>query len=427
MGNIVQNYLAMAVDYGRSGFWEDAAETLSRLIKSRRENVTTYPLLYYYLGYFLEKSGDSQGALQYYRQAGNLSPYYCFPFRLESIDVLRAALKRNPSDARAHYYLGNLLFPLQPEEAIKEWEKAAKIDEALFLVHRNLGLAYAWIKNDLTKAIKCMERALFYNKSEPRLFYELDLLYEAGGVSPRKRLDLLEKYQSIIEQRDDSLSREILLLVQLGDYDKAINLLESHHFHVWEGGGRIHELYVDAHLLRGLEYFQKKEFERALQDYQKALEYPENLEVGRPYHDRRAFQIYYFIGTAYEALGKSRQAREFFQSAVQEKQIGSEVSYYQGLAYKKLGRVEDANQMFDELIAYSQQLLKKTKGLDFFAKFGERQSEAKRRAQAHYLLGLGYLGKGRKREAQAEFEKAIRLNPNHFKARKQFLRHIQRD
>jgi len=427
MGNIGQNYLELAVDYGRCGLWPEAMDCLWRLINSGQKKVTTYPLLYYYLGYFLEKTGEKKRAAYYFEQARQLSPYYCFPFRLETIDVLRTALEHQPNDPRAHYYLGNLLFHLQPEEALKEWEIAAQLDESFFLVHRNLGLGYAWVKNDIAKAISSLEKALFYEKSQPRLFYELDLVYEAGGVSPQKRLNLLQAYHNIVAQRDDSLSREILLLVQLGDYDQAIKLLESHHFHVWEGGGRIHDLFVDAYLLRGQKYFSRGDFEPALRDFQRALDYPENLEVGRPYHDRRAFQIYYFIGQAYEALGKNRLAQEFYQKAVQEKQSGSEIGYYQGLALKRLGRMAEANKMFDDLIASGRGLLEKAVGLDFFAKFGEKQSETKRRAQAHYLLGLGYLGKGKRNEAKAEFEKALQLNSNHFKAKHQLLIHYQED
>ena len=34
-------------------------------------------------------------------------------------------------------------------------------------------------------------------------------------------------------------------------------------------------------------------------------------------------------------------------------------------------------------------------------------------AEAHYLTGLGRLGKGEKEEAAKQFEEALKLNPNH--------------
>jgi tetratricopeptide (TPR) repeat protein len=54
---------------------------------------------------------------------------YCFPSRLEEIAILESAMRANPSDARAPYYLGNLLYDRRRHvEAIRHWEKAAKLD-----------------------------------------------------------------------------------------------------------------------------------------------------------------------------------------------------------------------------------------------------------------------------------------------------------
>jgi Tfp pilus assembly protein PilF len=44
-----------------------------------------------------------------------------------------------------------------------------------------------------------------------------------------------------------------------------------------------------------------------------------------------------------------------------------------------------------------------------------------RMADAYYLQGLGYLGKDKKKEAKMKFEKALKLNINHFGARKQLF------
>ncbi|MEW6456642.1 MAG: DUF5107 domain-containing protein [Acidobacteriota bacterium] len=413
----VQSYLELAVDYGNCGFLDEAIEILSRLIDSDKKEPRTYPMIYYYLGYFWEKKGGIEKALRYYQLGGMMLTDYCFPFRLESMDVLQNASKKNPQDARAPYYLGNLLYDIQPENAIKEWEKSRNLDDTFSIVHRNLGLAYARIHNNIPKAITSLEKAVSCNNKDPRLYYELDLLYEAGGVSPEKRMELMEKNRKTIIKHDDALSREIILYVQLGKYDKAIDLLKTHHFHVWEGGGKIHDVYVDAHLLRGEKKFKEKKYFQALKDYEAALEYPENLEVGKPYRDGRSSQIFYFIGTAHEALGEKRKEKEFYEKSVAEKHGWSEISYYQGLAFRKLSREDEANKIFDGLIKFGREGLESSPSLDYFAKFGEKQSEMARIANFHYLIGLGYLGKGKKSEAKSEFEKALEINPNHIGAR----------
>jgi len=417
----VQNYLELAVDYGNCGMREEAIDVLSRMEHQESE----FPMVYYYKGYYLGESGDEEKAIAYYKKASRMPSDYCFPFRWESRDVLDQALRKNPGDFKAFFYLGNLLFDHQPEEAIRLWEKSVALDSGFVLASRNLGLAYARVKNDVSRAIKSMEKARALAPSEARLYYELDLLYEAGGVSPDKRLALLMENHETVKQRDDALSSEIGLLAQLGEYHRAIELLENHHFHVWEGGGRIHNVYVDAHLLRGQKHFFSKEYKNALESYSMALEYPDNLEVGRPVRGGGEPRVLYYIGTAYEALGEKIKAREYYEKAVTQERGWSELSYFQGMSFQRLGRKDEAERMFSGLIRFSEERLRATEEMDFFAKFGEKQSAANRRAQAHYLLGLSYFGKGNKERAREEFVNALELNINHLWA-EHFLTLIDR-
>ena len=85
----------------------------------------------------------------------------------------------------------------------------------------------------------------------------------------------------------------------------------------------------------------------------------------------------------------------------------------------KLDRQEEAKAIFDELIQSGTQRIERDEETDFFAKFGEQQARQARRASAHYILGLGYLGAGQTDEARAEFAKAARLNVSHVWAKAQ--------
>jgi tetratricopeptide (TPR) repeat protein len=253
------------------------------------------------------------------------------------------------------------------------------------------------------------------------LYAELDELYETGNISPSKRLTLLERNHETVVKRNDSFLREIMVLVLAGRYDEAIDFLANNHFHVREGGGEIRDVYVDAHLLRGLQRLKQGEAEQALEDFQAATEYPENLSVGRPKNDSRGEQMAFYIGQAYTALGDAAKAAEFYkQAAEQRSRWGrSESRYYQGLSLVKLGRQSEAEQIFDDLIKDSQQRLSERADTDVFAKFGEGQTTQARNASTHYMLGLGYLGKGQIDMARAEFEKALELNVSHVWARAQ--------
>jgi tetratricopeptide (TPR) repeat protein len=330
-------------------------------------------------------------------------------------------MQANPADARAPYYLGNLLYDRQPATAIKMWEKSAATDGSFALVWRNLAQGYEQTDNDMTKAIACMERAVKLDGTNSRLLYELDVLYEASDVSPQKRLASFESNPSVAAKRSDAMTKEAEVYLLVGRYDQAIQLLKTHRFHNWEGYGEIHDLYMDAHLLRGEGEFKAGKYQEALKDYEASLEYPENLEVGRPYRDVRLPQVDYLMGLAYEKLGNSAKSREMFRQATlaewhRRRRERPEMLYYQGLATLKLGRNPEAARLFDELIEIGEKTLADRSDIDYFAKFGQKRSSRFRLADAHYLIGLGNLGKGATAKARDEFQAALKLNVNHLGA-----------
>jgi len=404
------DYLELAVDYINCGMNDEALKILSIAEHSDNQRLNSYPMIYYYKGYLHELADK---ASKYFNKASQLPIDYCFPFRVESIDVLKAAINFNPQDAKAHYYLGNLLYEKQPEKAIRYWEKAVEIDKEFAIAYRNLGFAFSRYKLDIRKAIIFYEQAVKYNKNNPRLFYELDELYEMGNVSDEKRLNLLVENHSIVKQRDDALRREIVLYIQVGKYNKAIELLSEHRFNIWEGGGVIHDVYVDAHLLRGLKYIDEKKYEKAVSDFKKALQYPENLGVGRPEHGGRAPEVYYLLGKVYERVGEDEKAQKYYKTSTDYKPTSYRLKYYVGLSLSKLGQDKSAEKIFNEIIKYAEDRLEKGTDIDFFAKFGERQSQQKKLSNYHYILGLGFLGKNEKEIAKKEFEKSIELDINH--------------
>lgn len=421
MRDEVQAYLELATDYLNAGLFDEAIGVLKRPVEGKMKFAGTYPLVYYYLGYLYQRQGQTEQAAAYYKQAAAMPPDYCFPFRLETLEVLDAALAADPNDARAYYYKGNLLYDLQPENAMICWEKSRSLDDSLATVHRNLGWVYSRIQNDMPKAIGCYEKAIACDGLDPRLFLELDTLYESANAAPEKRLAALEKNHATVAQRVESFTREIQVLVLNGKYDQAIDYLANNFFHVSEGNEEIHDIYVDAHLLKGLQEMKSGRYAEALAHFQKASEYPENLSVGRPQNDPRAPQVAYYTGTAYEALGDSAKAREAYQVAADQSgsQRSPEPGFYKALGLVQLGQNEEAAKLFGGLIDRGARTLSREGGGDFFAKFGEQQTRQARQATGHYLQGLGYLGQGEKAKAKEEFRQAVELNQNHLWARYQ--------
>jgi tetratricopeptide (TPR) repeat protein len=354
---------------------------------------------------------------------------YCFPFRLESIDVLAAAIAANVDDARAHYYLGNLLYDIQPERAVALWKKSAALDDTLAIVHRNLGWAASRLASDTEEAIARYEKALSLKRDDARYYLELDDLYERANTPPKKRLAMLDRNEELVVERKPLLIRRIALLTQVGRYDTAIDLLANNQFYVSEGGGReLHDAYVDAHLLRGLEYMQRQQHDKALEHFQQAGEYPDNLALERPQNDRRAPQVAYYTGTALAALGEGEQARASFRATAEQDIPGnwSETRFYQMLSLRELDRADEAEKIVEALIDSGTRRLAGDGQVDFFAKFGEQETRQTRRADGHYVLGLGLVGRGRMDEAKNQFEQAINFNAGHTWAGYQLSRLNQR-
>ena len=410
-----QSYLELAADYLRCGLYLEARDVLRRLEQGKRG---AHPLVLYYLGHLEQKAGGEDGtARRFVERAAMSSPDRCFPFRRETAAVLESVLEENPGDSRAFYYLGTCLFETQPEKAIEKWERSRELGEEYFMLFRNLGLAYARVRNDGAKAVSQLEEALERERGQARLFFEMDMMSEAAGESPENRLALLENNHATVKKRDDALTQEIKLLVQTGRYGRAIELMSGHHFHVWEGGGQIHSYFVHTHLLRGLSSYKKGDYEGALEDFKRAGEYPQNLEVGEPFHGGRKARIRYFEGTALEALERMDEAEEAYADSAGREPGWSELSFYRGMALSRLGRGEEAAEVFQGLSVFAGRRLGEAPAVDFFTKFGERQSAAARRARSFYLQGLAELGLGDKAAARNALEQAVSLDTGLFWAR----------
>jgi tetratricopeptide (TPR) repeat protein len=429
--------LEVATEYGNAGLWQDGTAVLTKLIESAKDKSSISPLAYYYLGQFAERLGNQTQAAEYRQLAATASPDYCFPFQWEAIHVLRRAMEANPNDARAPYYLGNLLFDWQPDEAVKLWEQSGALDPSFSIVHRNLAVAYAQEPtNDLVQAIAALERAVALPEKYAMHFAELDELYADAGKPPEQRLALLEQNHSVVSKRDDALSREIGLKVFAGKYDEAVQLMTGRKFSVWEGGTLdVAEHWVNAHLLRARESVAAGQFAVALGDLQISKTIPDNLPSERAAGRGREAEVNYWIGVAHEALGDGAKAKQFWQDAASAPEergsrrgSGSGISdrssqrYYYALAQRKLGQNSEAEATLRALIEAAQRALERDAAREESSEAVEdRRAPRVREALAHYIAGLGHRGLGEAEKARQEFTLALQARPDHLGAKTELV------
>ena len=431
----------IAAEYFNSGLWSDGVAVLTQSISVSDDKINISPIVYYYLGFFAEKLGDPSKAAEYRQQAALQSPEYVFPFQSEVITILRSAIAANPEDARALYYLGNLLFDWQPEESIALWEKSSELTPDFPITWRNLAIAYSHqdTEDSKKKAIAYLERAVNTNNPYPTHFAELDQLYKSEGTPVEKRLALLEKNQKTVIRYDEALGDLIGLKIFVGKADEAIQMLSNRIFSIWEGGNAFNtgQAWADAHLVRGLKYFEKKRYRDALIDFQITLTPPENLRAQSGRNSRQV-QIAYWTGCAYSALGEKENAikswNEVVASGSQTNRSADfsggggrrgfggnaqEQRFYIALARKKLGIADDAEAVFRELAATNTDSLSNQSGNEGEAQFilVRRQPSRDNLAMQHYIAGLGQTGMGNKVKAREEFNAALALLPDYLNAK----------
>ena len=404
-----ENYLELATGYMDAGLYEEADGVVQMALNSEKTGLSSYPILLYYGAWLKEKSGDEKLAREYYASAAKASTDYAFPFRFETIQVLEAAIEHNRNDARAWYYMGNILYDHQPGRAIDCWKQAVSLDPGLAIAFRNLGWGYYRYLDDMEGAIGYYEQAVGLNSGEPRYYLELDMLYALNNEPLKKRYDLFATHHDVVQEREDSYLRELEVLLLNGETDNVLHSMDQHTFLRQEGVVHLHDIFVDAQLLKGWELLQSGEDEKALEHFLLADTYPPNQMIGRISGYRKEAQIYYFTGMAYLGLNKRNKAKDWFRKAADIQVGNSEFLYYKALAQHELGLREESLESSEALLKAGQEALERASEEDYFAKFGEKARMEERRANAYYHMALGYRASGKDQEAQESFIQALNL------------------
>ena len=431
MHGCICNYHETALDYAHAGLTDEATQVLQTAID---KDVEESPLTYYYLAYWNKLSGSND----YLEKAVTISPDYCFPNRLEDAEIL-GFLMELPfvEDARIPYYLGCLYYDKrQYDVAIRNWECSAKLEPNFPIVWRNLALARFNKENRQDEALEYMEKAFHLDETDSRMLMELDQLYKRLHKPHQVRLDFLQKYPQLIQQRDDLVLEEITLLNQLGRYEEAMKKLDAHQFHPWEGGeGKVSSQYqicrvelAKQELAKQNKQERKDNINKAIRLLEECLEFPPHLGEGKLYGAQEN-DFYYLLGVAYDALGQTEKAVACWQEATKGPQEPAAAMYYndakpdkifyQGLALRKLGREDEAHGRFYKLINYGKQHIYDKVVMDYFAVslpdllIWEDSLDIKNLIHCKYMLALGYYGMGDKEKGLRYLSEVENLDNNH--------------
>ena len=418
--------LDLAHDFARAGFYREAFGLLSD--ESLIQSAGTAPLVAYTAAWLCHRLHDKAAERQHLVAAEASSPDYCFPARLEEIRVLQHAIAANPRDARAAYYLGNLLFDRRRHrEAIVLWEKSARLDPHFSVVWRNLGLGYFNIVRQPAMARAAYDRAVRANPRDARLVYERDQLRKRLGDSPAARLAQLEPLHGLVAARDDLSLEFSALLNQTGRHAEALALLASRKFQPWEGGeGVALGQHVRTHLSLGRVALAAGQATKARAHFAAALTAPENLGEAKHLLANQS-DIHFWLGCALDAGGERIRAVEHWRMAATARgdfqamsvRAFSEMTYFSARALEKLGRRAAAKQRLRELLAHARRLARTPAKIDYFATslptmlLFDDDLTRRQKTSALFLEAQARAGLGELPAARRQLARVLRLDPAH--------------
>jgi tetratricopeptide (TPR) repeat protein len=307
-----QYWLDLAGHYADAGLLRDALDVLEAALRHSDSIMAAY-----LAGYFCHRLAEPDAAAAWLARAQAGRVDRLFPSRLWEVVALEHAIEHNPADCKAKYALGNFMYAqLRREEAIRLWQEATASLDDFDVLHRNLGLACWQAQDDPDGAIAHFEKALALNPYNQDLYLLLDDLYKAGQMAQRRQ-DLLERIQALEHTREDVRKRMVTMMLELGQLEEIIHILETEQFVPLEMDQSFHWVHARAYMQRAASHQAAGRLAEAIADYRKALEFPENHGVGRPTTMTSA-EILYRLGCALEEAGRFEEALAAWGEAASE-------------------------------------------------------------------------------------------------------------
>ncbi len=384
--------------------WKDAVRLLKSVESDSRDPYGVPPEFYYTLAYCQRRAGDAVAADAALKQARAANGHIDrFPSRQESVAPLEEAAKLDPSDSQAHFLLACLLYHLdRPADAIVHWEAAIAANPRDFSSRRALGLALAE-RGETDQAAGQLQKAIELNPSHVRTLNDLSNLYARAGRFDAQ-LDLL-KHALAKSPKDDDLAEGLLTAYLLkGEYAGAERLISEHVFSPRHRSYGLRDKYRIMRFAQGSIALNRGDAAAALACYEETSRPPASLGMD-DFAAQSTPRQQYYLGRAYEALGRKQDAQAAYARAVQgveqlsgDRDSWSGENYFMVLALERLGRAEEAAR------------LKKS-----FANFGQSETDDRsshRRAAARYLLGLMARYEGRSGDANRLLRGAIEASPD---------------
>ena len=251
-----ERVLAAAGARMRLGLWRDALTLLSRdypeVPPEQKEPGAPLPqrdpIVAYYRAWCREQLGEPAAAG--YAAASKLPTAYAFPNGAQTLAVLESAVRANPSDATAHYLLGDLkLASGLVDQAITEWTAARKINPGIPVLDASLGRTLLRVKNDPQAAMEVFRAGLGPDPANIELYAGLETTLSMLEKPTAERIAALEHYPDAARMPTSMVYDLALSYAEAGDFDKARALFANRFFAREEGGTNVRQVWIRVRVL----------------------------------------------------------------------------------------------------------------------------------------------------------------------------------
>ncbi len=264
---------------------------------------------------FLAKDSQSDQAAKYLAGVKNLDIRYQFPYRVESLPVLKWAAGEN-NDWQIKYLL-----------ALNYWA-LGRVDEAGELLNamtpdiddQVLYLTRASLNQQLGRStLDDLRRAVLIDKKDWRAWRELMAGLTREATTQEALTAALEAFE--IFPNNYSIGMALAdLLVQAGQYEHAITTLQGLNVLPFEGASKGRTLWAHAHLGAALAKITQGKNDVALSLLEQGKEWPENLGVGQPYDpDLRRFNYLHAYLRKSDKRSRQKLLQDVFRQTLTQK------------------------------------------------------------------------------------------------------------
>jgi len=278
----------------------------------------------------------------------------------EAKKFFKSFAEKNSKNYTAAFYLGRIFLKERDYEAAIDWlKKAVNLNKNSSEYHLLLGRAYGM----KARKVSFLKKALLakYVKNEFEKAVELD------PDNLNARFDLIKYYLMAPG-------------IMGGSKDKAREQAEEIKKRDSSQG----------HTAIGLIYDVEKKYDQAEKEYLTGIE-----------EDSQSFKLYYRLGLLYEKRKKYDKAFDILEKIVAD--LPDEI-----FAYYLIGRIA---LMSGQNLDRAEECFKKYLQI-------ESKKNSNSLAHVHCMLGNVYMAKGQKEHAKIEYEAALKLDPDHKKAKK---------